>query len=48
MNGIIQQCNIWRHDKYNFHLIMCVLQPHISNITEVMNAEEMMGKMGLG
>ncbi len=42
-NGNTQQCNIFRHNKYNF-LVVC----EVSTLSKVMNTRTMMGQMGFG
>ena len=46
-NGNTQQCNIFRHNKYIFCLVVCEFPIHMSNVTKVMNLKRMMGQTGL-
>ena len=47
MSGNTQQYDIFRHNKCNFHLVVCEISTfHMSNVTKVMNLR-IMGPTGL-
>ena len=46
-NGNTQQSNIFRHNKYNFQLVVCEFKLNMSNVTKVMNLRRVMDQTGL-
>ena len=47
-NSNTQQCNIFRHTKYNLQLVVCeVSTSYMSNVMKVMNVRRIMGQTGL-
>ncbi len=48
-NGNTQQCNIFRHNKYNIRLVVCEISISLimSNVTKVMTFRRMMVNPGL-
>ena len=41
-----KQCSIFRHNKYNFYLVVCEILPVMLNVPKVMNMRRMMGQIG--